>query len=550
MLHQLEIENYAVIEKLRVVFHCGLNLLTGETGSGKSILVDAFSLLLGARASPELIRAGAERARVAGVFELAAPPPGVELEDGELVIERDILANGKSRVYLNGRLATVAALRGLAAALGDIHGQHEQQDLFAADTQRDMLDQFAGAAGLRDQVAQVFGVWQETGRRLETLRHNEQEKLRLLDLWRFQHQEIAEAALQPGEDTRLDEERRVLSNLARIQQGAGGAYEALYDSPASAAARIKSAARALEDLARFDTAFATLAQNLHGARIGLEEAAFDLRKYLDRLEASPGRLAEIEDRLALVEKLKRKYGASLEEVIAFGGQVGAQIAEMDSSEETARRLEEEQRRLASEYQDLANKLSERRRQAAQKLEKPVEKELAALAMERTRFQVSFETIEPASHGADRVEFLVSPNPGEPPRPLEQVASGGELSRITLALKTCLAGTGANSRLPRTLVFDEIDAGIGGRAADAVGRRLQRLARSYQVLCVTHLPQIAGFGDHHYSVDKQIKSGRTITTVAELGPEERIQEMARMLSGAQVTPEALRHAKQLLAGSQE
>ena len=549
MLHQLEVENYAVIEKLRVVFHCGLNLLTGETGSGKSILVDAFSLLLGARASPELIRAGAERARVAGVFELAAPPPGVELEDGELVIERDILANGKSRVYLNGRLATVAALRGLAAALGDIHGQHEQQDLFAADTQRDMLDQFADTAGLRDQVAQVFGVWQETGRRLETLRHNEQEKLRLLDLWRFQHQEIAEAALQPGEDTRLDEERRVLSNLTRIQQGAGGAYEALYDSPASAAAQIKSAARTLEDLARFDTAFATLAQNLLGARIGLEEAAFDLRKYLDRLEASPGRLAEIEDRLALVEKLKRKYGASLEEVIAFGGQVGAQIAEMDSSEETARRLEEEQRRLASEYQDLANKLSERRRQAAQKLEKPVEKELAALAMERTRFRVSFETIEPAAHGADRVEFLVSPNPGEPPRPLEQVASGGELSRITLALKTCLAGTGANSRLPRTLVFDEIDAGIGGRAADAVGRRLQRLARSYQVLCVTHLPQIAGFGDHHYSVDKQIKSGRTITTVAELGPEERIQEMARMLSGAQVTPEALRHAKQLLAGSQ-
>jgi len=550
MLHQLEIENYAVIEKLRVVFHCGLNLLTGETGSGKSILVDAFSLLLGARASPELIRTGTERARVAGVFELAAPPPGVELEDGELVIERDILANGKSRVYLNGRLATVAALRELAPALGDIHGQHEQQDLFAADTQRDMLDQFAGAAGLRDQVAQVFVVWRETGRRLQALRHSEQEKLRLLDLWRFQHQEIIQAAVQPGEDARLEEERRVLANLARIQQGAGGAYEALYDSPASAAAQIKSAARALEDLARFDTVFATLAQNLHGARIGLEEAALDLRKYLDRLEASPGRLAEIEDRLALLERLKRKYGASLEEVIAFGGQVGAQIAEMDSSEETARRLEEEQRRQASEYQDLTSKLSERRRQAAQKLEKPVEKELAALAMERTRFRVAFETIEPAAHGADRVQFLVSPNPGEPPRPLELVASGGELSRITLALKTCLAGAGTSSQLPRTLVFDEIDAGIGGRAAEAVGRRLQRLARSYQVLCVTHLPQIAGFGDHHYSVDKQIKSGRTITTVAELGPEERIQEIARMLSGAQVTPEALSQAKQLLAGARE
>jgi DNA repair protein RecN (Recombination protein N) len=546
VLHQLEIENYAVIEKLRVRFHPGLNLLTGETGSGKSILVDAFSLLLGARASPELVRAGAERARVAGLFELGLTPPGLELEDGELLVEREILAGGKSRVYLNGRLATVAALRELAAALGDIHGQHEQQDLFSPDTQREMLDHVAGAQELQAEVAAAFTAWQETGRRLQALRRNEQEKLRLLDLWRFQHQEISQAALQPGEDTRLEEERRLLANLTRIQQGAGGAYEGLYDSPSSAAAQIKSATRALEDLGRFDPAFATLAHNLQGTRISLEEVAFELRRYLDRLDTSPGRLAEIEERLAWIEKLKRKYGRTIEEVIALGDSVAGQIAEMESSEETARRLEEEQRILATRYQEAAGRLSERRRQAARKLEKPVEKELAALAMERTRFRVAFESIEPARHGLDRVQFLVSPNPGEPPRPLELVASGGELSRIALALKTCLAGAGTASAAPRTLVFDEIDAGIGGRVAEAVGRRLQRLARSYQLLCVTHLPQIAGFADHHYSVDKQVRAGRTSTTVTELGPDERVQEMARMLSGAQVTPEALRHARQLLA----
>src|SRR5262249_41621715 len=232
-----------------------------------------------------------------------------------------------------------------------------------------------------------------------------------------------------------------------------------------------------------------------------------------KLEANPDRLSQIEDRLATIEKLKRKYGPGLEQVIAFGEQVRAQIAELESSEESIRRTEEEQRRIAAQYQELAGQLSERRREGARRLQKPVQKELAALAMERTRFDVAFETVPWTAHGTDRVQVLVSPNPGEPPRPLELVASGGELSRITLAIKTCLAGTGKNSRHPRTLVFDEIDAGIGGRAAEAVGRRLHRLSRCYQLLCVTHLPQIAGFADHHYAVDKQVKSGRTVTTVA-------------------------------------
>ena len=528
MLLQLEIENYAVIEKLHVGFHPGLNLLTGETGSGKSILVDAFSMLLGAKASPELVRAGAERARVAGVFELDDPPPGVELEQGELLVEREILANGKSRVCLNGRLATLAVLRELAAALGDIHGQHEQQDLFSPSTQLEMLDQFCSNGELRKRLASVYAQWTEAGRRLDVLRSSEQERLRLLDLWKFQHQEISQARIQPGEDAALEEEKRVLANLARIQQAGGAAYEALYESSGSAAAQVKAAERALEELARFDTTFTGLAQSLHGARISLEEAAFEIRKYLDRLEANPDRLSEVEDRLALLDKLKRKYGPSLEQMMAFGEQVASQLAELESSEDSIRRLEAEQGRFAAEYERVAADLSAKRREGAARLQKPVEKELAALAMERTRFEVAFEpnASEPnsswTSQGIDRVRFLVSPNPGEPLRPLELVASGGELSRITLAIKTCLAGPCASGRLLRTLVFDEIDAGIGGRAAEAVGRRLHRLSRSYQLLCVTHLPQIAGFADHHYVVGKQVKGGRTLTTVAELDSDQRVQ----------------------------
>lgn len=547
MLHRLDIENYAVVETLRVDFHPGLNLLTGETGSGKSILVDAFSLLLGARASPEMIRAGAGRARVAGIFEVAGPPPGVELEEEEFIVEREILPNGRSRVYLNGRPATVAMLREIAPVLGDIHGQHEQQDLFSPQAQLEMLDQWSGTVPLRDSLASVFAQWTKVSARLETLRRNEQERLRLLDLWKFQHQEISSAGLQPGEDAALEEQKHLLANLSRIQQAGASAYDALYESPAAAAAQVKSAARALEEISRFDASFSPLAQSLHGARITLEETARELRRRLDRLDADPDRLGRIEDRLAAIEKLKRKYGATIEQILAFGEQVRAQIAEQESGEDSMVRLQEEQQRLASEYEDLAAGLSQKRKEGAARLEKPVEKELAALAMDRTRFQIAFETSGWSAQGTDRVQFLVSPNPGEPPRPLHLVASGGELSRITLAIKTCLAGSlpDAGPRSPRTLVFDEIDAGIGGRAAEAVGRRLSRLARRYQLLCVTHLPQIAGFADHHYAVDKQVKAGRTVATVTELEGQQRIRELARMLSGAQVTAEAIRHAEQLL-----
>jgi len=404
---------------------------------------------------------------------------------------------------------------------------------------------------LRETIAKIFAEWKGAGQRLAELRIDEQQKLRLLDLWKFQRQEIAEAKLRRGEDAELEREKNVLANLSRIQQSARAAYDALYESPESALAQAKRAVRALEDAARFDSNFGSLAQTIGSTRINLEEAAIELRDQLDRLEANPERLIEIDERLAVIEKLKRKYGATIEETLAFAEDVEARLTELESGEETIRRIEKEQAELAGDYATTAAELSSRRREAAKRLEKPVERELAALAMERTRFAVVFEDGADSAeswtpNGIDRVQFLVSANPGEPLRALELVASGGELSRITLALKTCLAGApAATSAAPRTLVFDEIDAGIGGRAAEAVGRRLQRLSRHYQLLCVTHLPQIAGFADHHYAVGKQTKAGRTIATLTELRGEDRVRELARMLSGAQVTADAMRHAQQLL-----
>ncbi len=543
MLQVLEIENYAVVEKLRVDFRPGLNVLTGETGSGKSIVVDALSLLLGMKASAELVRAGAERARVAGVFEL---------EPGELLIEREILANGKSRAFVGGRLATVSTLREMAPRLGDIHGQHEQQELFSVQAQIEMLDEFCGASAQRERAGELFAAWTHTGRRIEELHRAAAEGQRMLDLWKFEHQEITQAALAPGEDQRLEDEKRVLANLERILATGHSAWQALYDSPAAATSQVKTAARALEDVARFHPDLSGLAQTLQGARLTIEEAAGELRRFLDRLEADPGRLAQIEDRLDLIGKLKRKYGASVEQIQAAGQEAQAKIARFESSEATIRQVEQERARLAAEYEKVAGELSARRREGARRLEKPMEMELAALAMERTRLVVDFAAVEPGNaswtaRGVDRVQFLISPNPGEPPRPLALVASGGEISRITLALKSCLleAAAPAARRAARTLVFDEIDAGIGGRAAEAVGRRLKRLAQGDQLLCVTHLPQIARFADHHFFVDKKVKAARTVVTVQELLPDERVQELARMLSGEKVTTDAIRHAEQLL-----
>jgi DNA repair protein RecN (Recombination protein N) len=554
MLVELVVENYAVIERVRVRFHAGLNLLTGETGSGKSIVVDALGLLLGGRTSADMVRSGAERARVSGIFEAPLDTEfralldaaGIQAEDGELIIEREILGGGKSRAFAGSRPVTAALLRDLAPYLGDIHGQHDQQRLFALEAQLEMLDAFAVNDELLAETAGLFRQWRSCARELDDLERSEQERLRLADLWSFQRNEIESAAVKAGEDEALESERRILQNVARLQENAGAAYAALYDSQDSALARLRQAARRLDDLCRIDASLAELRDSIKPAEIAAEEAAHALRHYLGRLEADPGRLEEVEARLAALDKLKRKYGPTIGEVLAFLEQVRYQLSVSESAEERRTALGKEQKKLAQAYEAAAQRLTDQRREAARELEKRVEAELKSLAMERTVFRIQIDPADWSERGTDRVCFLVSPNAGEEPRAMERVASGGELSRIALALKTCVARTAARSRqMPRTLVFDEVDSGIGGAAAETVGRRLKQLAATNQVLCVTHLPQIAGFADHHYMVEKHEVRGRTVARIEELTGDARTREIGRMLSGQRLTPEALRQAEQLI-----
>jgi DNA repair protein RecN (Recombination protein N) len=548
MLLELTVENYAVVEKVRVRFHRGLNLLTGETGSGKSIVVDALALLLGGRAAAEMVRTGAERARIAGIFEVDPQglPEGVEPEDGELIIEREILPNGKSRAFAGGRPVTAALLKELARSLGDIHGQHDQQQLFSGGVQREMLDGFADASEQLTEVGSLYARWNTASAELAELDHSAQEKLRQADLWTFQRNEIEAVNPQSGEDIQLENERRVLRNVVRLQETAGAAYTALYEAPESVAAQLHTVVKRLEELGRIDESMREVVTALEPARIAVDEATRALGHYLGKLEADPARLEEIETRLAALEKLRRKYGATLEEVIAFREEVSRNLSAVESSGERRAALAKELAALTAGYESAAGRLSTLRGEAARRLGKAVADELASLAMDKTRVEIRVTPAEWSAAGADAVEILISPNVGEELKPLEKIASGGELSRVALALKTCIAPARAEKHaIPRTLVFDEVDAGVGGSAAEAVGRRLKKLAGSAQVLCVTHLAQIAGFAEHHYYVEKHAERGRTVTTIEELDVAARTREIGRMLSGERVTPEALRHAEQLI-----
>jgi DNA repair protein RecN (Recombination protein N) len=552
MLVELVVENFAVVERLRLSLQAGLNALTGETGSGKSLVVDAFGLLLGGRASTDAIRTGAERAFVSGRFELPddaalralLADAGIEAEDGELVIEREILANGKSRAYAGNRPVTVTLLRDLAPYLGDIHGQHDQQKLLYPDAQRELLDEAGGADAELAAVEAAWRAWREAAAALEELDRSEQEKLRLADLWVMQRKEIEALELQPGEDAQLENEARVLSNVARLTENATAAHEALSDSEDAAAKSIARALKKLEDLVPIDGKMRGVVEILEPARIAVAEAAHELRHYLGTLEADPARIEQVETRLAQIEKLKRKYGNTIEEIVAFLADVRSKLDAVESAAERRAELQKRIGQLEGAYRKAALALRAVREKAAKALQKAVETELAGLAMKGVVFRAALRETEASSHGVDHVEFLVSANPGEEPRALDHVASGGELSRIALALKTCVASRPAKNG-GRTLVFDEVDAGVGGAAAEMIGRRLKRISRSSQVLCVTHLAQIAGFADHHYRVEKKEAGGRASTTVQELKAEQRVREIGRMLSGQSLSEEALRHAARLM-----
>lgn len=547
------VENYAVVERVRVKFHKGLNLLTGETGSGKSIVVDAVGLALGGRASADMVRSDTARARISAIFEAPADPAcqallddaGIPTEDGELLIEREVSAEGKSRAFAGNRPVTVAWLRSLAPFLADIHGQHEQQELFSAAAQLQLLDESARLEEKRAEVARLFAEWKRVENALEELSRSEQEKLRLADMWAFQRKELEAAGLQPGEDVELESERLVLKNVGKLEEHASAAYQALYDSPESAGSSIRAALKKLDELCRIDGSLAGAAETIRSAMIGVDEAADAVRRYLDRLEANPSRLEEVEARLAMIGRLKRKYGNTLEEVLVFLDRVRAEIETVETANERKAKLTEESVRASEAFEAAAGVLTTLRRAAAEKLSGKVESELEALALGSAVFRIGMEPAAWSEHGADRVEFLISANAGEEPRPLDKVASGGELSRIALALKTSTGPIRGRGGIERTLVFDEIDSGIGGGVAEAVGRRLRKLSGSSQVLCVTHLAQVAGFADHHYFVEKREVKGRTVAEIEELSAEARKREIGRMLSGQRVTPEALKHAEQLI-----
>jgi DNA repair protein RecN (Recombination protein N) len=539
MLRFLSIQNLAVIDTLALEFTSGLNVLTGETGAGKSILVEAVGLLLGARATPDLVRTGADIAAVQAVFD------GEGGED--LILRREVSSAGRTRGFVNGALATAANLREVGAKLVDLHGQHEHQALLDPASHLHVLDQHAGLIELRDETARAFDAFRKLAAAFGQAQADEREKSARAELAAFQLGEIDRARLRPGEDEELLTLRQLLSSAERVRRLCDEGYALLYESDQAVLANLSRAWKKVEELAALDPKAAPYLDGRATITSQLDDVARFLRGYGAGIDASPARLQEVEDRLALIERLKRKYGPTLGDVVARGSRLRGELAVLESIEDQIATLSRSVEQARAAYLERAGALSEARRAAAALLSHAIEKQLGELALERCRFEVRFSRRDaPESRwtadGVDEIEFFLSLNPGEDPRPLARIVSGGELSRIMLALKT-LAST---DQPGKSLVFDEVDAGIGGRVADAVGNKLKRLGSRFQVLCITHLPQIAAYGDAHFHISKRVKHGRTVTDVSRLDRAGRVDELARMLAGAQVSDRARATARELLA----
>jgi len=552
MLQFLNISNIALIDDMQVEFESGLNLLTGETGSGKSIIVDALGVLIGGRFSSDLIKSGAERGSIEGLFSVA-PNPDLELllenagleQTNELIIRRELSSTGRNKIFINNQLATQSLLRDLRPYLVDIHGQGEQQTLFNPETHLEILDAFAGNSGLRAEVAEAYGGWTAVRRELDSLRHDEAKKFQLVDTLKFQIAELERAQLSPGEDERLEEERRRLANVEKLTTLCQSSYSRIYEDDGAAVTRVRQTLKEVEELAEYEPSFRDFLEGLETSRVLLEELSFSLRDFSDRLEFSPKRLEEIEDRLVELSRLKRKYGGSITASLEHLASSEDRLRQIETSDERERELNLELAAAHERYLELARKLHKERVRAAKKFEQAVEKGIAEVAIDNARFQVQVnDSVDAAGQkGIDHTEFYFSANVGEEVKPLARVASGGEASRLMLVLKTVANG----SQFPRTIVFDEIDTGIGGRVSEAVGIKLKKLAQTNQVLCVTHQPQIARFADSHLVVQKEALKGRTQVSVGRLDKAGRVEEIARMLTGAEITESARKHAKELLKG---
>jgi len=538
MLRFLRIRNLAVIEAVEVEFESGFNVLTGETGAGKSILVEAVGLLLGARASSDLVRTGEALAAIEAIFEDAA--------GRELIVRREISSQGRSRSFINGALATAAALRDLSARLVELHGQHEHQALLDPLTHLPLLDEYADLGDLAGKVAASWNTVRTLREQLERSRMDAREKAARLDLIAFQLGEIEKASPKAGEDDELAATRQVLASAERVQRLCEESYATLYESDDAVLAGLGGVWKRVGELATIDPQFALYADARDAIKSQLEDLAFFLRSYADGIDASPGRLQQVEDRLALLERLKRKYGPSLQEVIDKGELLARERELLTGVGERAEDLVKELDTATSAFLTVGRDLSQRRRAGAVQFARDLEGLLGELAMARTRFEVRFNDRELApeawsDRGVDQAEFFVSPNPGEDLRPLARIVSGGELSRVMLALKTLAAEDAPG----KTLIFDEVDAGIGGRVAEVVGARLRALGARFQVLCITHLPQIAARGATQFRIEKSVRGDRTVTSVERLDAEGRVDEVARMIGGTAITEPVRASARELL-----
>lgn len=586
MLAELTISNFAIIERLSLALGPGFNVFTGETGAGKSILIDAISALVGERMGADVVRAGAERAIIEGIFDISAELAqahgandggdgslvgllaeiGAEIEDNQLILSREVTASGRSVARINGRVAPVSTLQRIAGGLVDIHGQGAHLTLLRPERHIFYLDRYAGLDAEREQVAALYGEWRATRRELERLRADEREIERRIELLRYQVDEIAAAKLVPGELDDLERERRMLANAERLGELTAAVHAALHGDEegesAGALDLLATAQRALADLLRLDDTLASQQDALEQALFTLEDVSAATRDYQDQVAADPARQAEVEERLDLISKLRRKYGATIEEILAFAEQAARELDGLTNREERAAQLQEQEERLRERIGAAAGQLSQRRRAAGKALATAMERQLDELNMRKARFQTQI-TQRPDANGApvressgearyaftatgvDQVEFLIAPNPGEPFKALARTASGGETSRLMLALKTILSHADA---VP-ILIFDEIDAGISGRAGQVVGEKLWGLGRSHQVLCITHLPQIAALGDRHFQVAKGLRGDRTTTEVTALDGAAQVDELAQMLGGS-ATAASRANARDLLARAAE
>ncbi len=572
MLKLLNISNLAVVDKLQIEFFPGLNVLSGETGSGKSIIIDALSVLLGKRIAQDLIRTGESRAYIEGVFDIAGNTPllavleeaGVELDEEEIVIKRELVTTGRGRTFVNNQTVTTSLLKAIQPHVLDIHGQGDQQSLLASDNHLRLFDGYIGAAEKRAVVEGFYDELLAIVRVFERSRQSESERLQMLDVILYQIGEIEKAAIKSeakvNEDVELETERKLLANAEHLMTLSSEAHARLDGENESILAQINAVQRRLVDLAEMDKSFAPYLEQLSTAKYTLEDLAFYLRDYGDGIDVSPERLRFVEDRLIELDRLKRKYGGTLDSVIETYETLCNKREDLQFSEERSEKLKVEFRQKLKQYETAAKKLSQLRQSKVAEFEKAAAAELSQVALENARFTLRFspppsndwsdwlrQMLElsdlPAVHrsGKELLEFYFTANKGEEQRPLSEVASGGELSRLMLILKTITAPT----QFPRTLIFDEIDTGIGGRVADAVGQRLQRLAQVNQILCITHQAQVARYADTHHLVNKEIANERTRTTVGKLNETGRVEELARMLAGQDITVTARKHAREML-----